>query len=143
MPSTSSVFTGAPRAGASPGHGLPEVARVDQGREDGAHLVEVSVGPSAAPSHLALVRDGRRLLLVFRPSGALLREVTFPEPVAWDRMEVQYTGDLLTVRAPGAHRSPVPVRPHLRAPGARFLLRSPWKRVAAWLARLGRGRAGS
>ncbi|MFD6095824.1 Hsp20/alpha crystallin family protein [Nocardiopsis flavescens] len=143
MPFASSVFSGAPRAGTRTVHDAPEVLRVDQGSEDGAHLVEVRFGPRTDASQVALVRDGHRLLLVSRPDGALLREIAFPGPVVWDRMEVRYTGGLLTVRAPEAHRSPVPVRPCLRAPRRHFLLRSLRERVAAWLDRLGRDRTGS
>lgn len=143
MPFASSVFTGAPRAGARPVHAPPEVVRVDQGSENGSHLVEVRFGLRTDASQVALVRDGHRLLMVSRPDGALLREIAFLGPVAWDRMEVRYTEGLLTVRAPEAHRSPVPVRPLLRAPRRYSLLRSLRERVAAWLDRLGRDRTGS
>lgn len=130
MPFVSSVFVGAPRADSWTGHGsVQEVIRVDQGREDDAHLVEARTGLSTDPAQVSLVHDGRRLLLVSRVTGALLYEASFPERVSWDRMTVTRTGDRIRVRVPALGNAPVRVRPHLRGAGTRSRLRALWDRV--------------
>lgn len=130
MPFTSSVFVGAPRADTRTGHGsIREVVRVDQGREDGAHLVEARTGVTTDPAQVSLVHDGRRLLLVSRATGALLYEASFPGRVSWDRMTVTRTGDRIRVRVPAVEHSPVRVRPRLRDSGTRSRLRALWDRL--------------
>lgn len=140
MSFASAVFTGAPRSGVRTDH-VPgtEVVRIDQGREGGLHLVEARVGPPGDPSRVALVRDGERLLLVSRSSGALLHAVTFRDPVAWERMRVRRAGDRLTVRVPRLGPAPARVAPHPRpgSGGARPIPRA-WDRARERLSRLAR-----